>query len=178
MLEYGISAIYSRRLPLKKALDCDWEPLTIYNLSQHFAAYMTEVKFESSAGSRPPQDRMSIYPYLILSRLRPEPGDILLHLQPYYCIARRVQGSLQVIDIAAIVDQVGSQTLHNVSVHDWLSAPVPDIKLQLEQSPSMLDEYSPGETGWPTELHWPVRVNGCALAEGVRLFDDGATTPS
>ena len=158
---------------VKKTIDCDWEPLTIYNQSQDFAAYMTEVRFESSAGIRPPQDRMRDVPYLIVSRVRPEPGDILLHLQPYYCIARRVQGSLQILDIAAIVDQTASKALRNGSVHDWLSAPVPDIKLQLEQSPSVLDYYFTDAIRWPRELHWPVRVNGSALAEGVRLFNDG-----
>ena len=161
---------------VKKAIDCDWEPLTIYNRSQDFAAYMTEVNFESSAGIRPRHDRMRDVSYLILSRLRPEPGDILLHLQPFYCIARRVQGSLQVLDIAAIVDQTPSKVLCHVSVHDWFRAPVPDIKLQLEQSPSVLDYYSNDGVGWPIELHWPVRVNGSALAEGVRLFDDGDRT--
>ena len=161
---------------VKKAIDCDWEPLTKYNRSQDFAAYMTEVRFESSTGIRPPHDRMRDVPYLILSRLRPESGDILLHLQPYYCIARRVQGLLHVLDIAAIVDQTASKALRNVSVHDWLSAPVPNIKLQLEESPSVLGYYSTNSIAWPIELHWPVRVNGSALAEGVRLFDDGGRT--
>ena len=162
---------------VKKAIDCDWEPLTIYNRSQDFAAYMTGVRFESSAGSRLPPGYVRNIPNVILSRLRPEPGDILLHLQPYYCIARQVQGSLQVLDIAARVDKPASETLRNVSVHDWSSAPVPDIKLRLEQSPSMLDYYSPRQRA-PVgkELHWPVRVNGSALAEGIRLFDDGDRT--
>ena len=157
----------------KKTFDCDWEPYTTYNKSQDFAAYMSEITPETSAGIRSKHSKTDI----ILSRLRPEPGDLLLHLQVYHCIARQVQGSLRVIDIVAGADQSANKSLHNASLHDWFDARVPDIQLHLGKSPSMLD-VRPSSQMNTYELHWPMKVNGSALAEGIRLFDNGRRVSS
>ena len=98
----------------KKTVDCDWEPYTIYNQCQDFAIYMTEISPETSAGIRPKPYELEF----ILSTIRPEPGDLLLHLQPYYCIARQVQGSLFVLDIAAVVDRSANDGVDRVNVYD------------------------------------------------------------
>ena len=147
----------------KKTVDCDWEPYTIYNQSQDFAIYMTEISPETSAGIRPKPYELEF----ILSTLRPEPGDLLLRLQPYYCIARQVQGSLFVLDIAAVVDRSANHGVRRVNVYDWLTARVPDIQLRLEHAQPALHHSNGHFRG----VHWPVRVNGSALAEGIRLFD-------
>ena len=175
---HGLSLVLDARLwtacqsfqtfAARKTADCDWEPFTTYNQSQNFAIYMTHIGLETSAGARP----LDYKPKFKLSTLRPEPGDLFLHLQPYYCLARRVQGSLRVLDIAAVVDNYADKYSHYVSDYDWLKGRVPDIQLHLEQSPFMLEDpdFDPSFDRSSPTLRWPVRVNGSALAEGIRIF--------
>ena len=171
-----------------KTLNSQWEPFTVYNHLETSAVYLTRVKVD-----RKPQYDVGIsnHNIAVYSTVLPCLGDLLIFAFPYLCIVRQAQQSLRVPGTAAVADTVlvrhginywlpyspGVANHIQPSVCNWVNpSSIPDICFVFEASPSTITSSNPGNRSRTdgTWVRWPLRLNGPAIAEAMRLCTQSA----
>jgi hypothetical protein len=145
---------------------------------QHYQAFISRIDLidVNSKGDQNWVFFNGLHPAFLYSTIHPGSGDIFLDLWSSWLIARRINGVLQIVDIAVLgaTDSLSSRTEHTSSGPGimpknnglrgmlnplkWLQGRIPDRQITLTGKPQI---HKRGAS-------WDVRLNGAGLAEAAR----------